>query len=224
MRRQRAIFVAAVTVGLGYAWLRGGFVGAVSTSDVTQAPPAAAAGLETATFAAGCFWCAEADFEKLPGVVTVTSGYTGGHVRNPTYKQVSRGGTGHVESVQVLFDPARISYDTLLGYFWHDVDPFVSNRQFCDVGDQYRAEIFVHNATQRAAAEESKRKVQHRFSTPVVVRISDAGVFYPAESYHQNYAKMHPVQYRFYRWTCGRDARLSQIWGPQTGAGTHDDD
>jgi peptide-methionine (S)-S-oxide reductase len=224
MRRQRAILVAAVTVGLGYAWLRGGFVGAVSTSDVTQAPPAAAAGLETATFAAGCFWCAEADFEKLPGVVTVTSGYTGGHVRNPTYKQVSRGGTGHVESVQVLFDPARISYDTLLGHFWHDVDPFVSNRQFCDVGDQYRAEIFVHNVTQRAAAEESKRKVQQRFSTPIVVRISDAGVFYPAESYHQNYAKMHPVQYRFYRWTCGRDARLRQIWGRPTDAGTNDDD
>lgn len=224
MRRQRAIFVAAVTVGLGYAWLRGGFVGAVSTPDVAHAPPAASAGMETATFAAGCFWCAEADFEKLPGVVSVTSGYTGGHVRNPTYKQVSRGGTGHVESVQVLFDPARISYDTLLRHFWHNVDPFVSNRQFCDVGDQYRAEIFVHNATQRAAAEESKRRVQQRFSTPIVVRISDVGVFYPAESYHQNYAKMHPAQYRFYRWTCGRDARLSQIWGRQPDAGTHDDD
>ena len=224
MHRQRAIFVVAVTVGLGYAWLRGGFVGAVSVPDAAQSPPAASAGMETATFAAGCFWCAEADFEKLAGVVTVTSGYSGGHVRNPTYKQVSRGGTGHVESVQVVFDPARISYDALLDHFWHDVDPFVSNRQFCDVGDQYRAEIFVHTAAQRAAAEESKRRVQQRFSTPVVVRISDAGVFYPAESYHQNYAKMHPVQYRFYRWTCGRDARLSQIWGRQRDAGTHDDD
>jgi len=223
MRRQRAIFLVAVAVGLGYAWLRGGFVGAVSPPDIAQSLPAASAGMETATFAAGCFWCAEADFEKLQGVVAVTSGYTGGHVRNPTYKQVSRGGTGHAESVQVLYDAARISYAALLDHFWHDVDPFVSNRQFCDVGDQYRAEIFVHNATQRAAAEESKRRVQQRFSTPIVVRISDAGVFYPAESYHQNYAKAHPVQYRFYRWACGRDARLSQIWGPPADP-TKDDD
>ena len=215
MQRQRVIFLAAVALGLAYAWLRGGFVGAVSAPDVVQSPPAASIGIETATFAAGCFWCAEADFEKLQGVVTVTSGYTGGRVRNPTYKQVSTGGTGHAESVQVRYDPVRISYDALLDHYWRNVDPFVSNRQFCDVGDQYRAEIFVHDAAQRAAAEESKQRVQQRFSTPIVVRISDVGVFYPAESSHQNYAKAHPVQYRFYRWSCGRDARLSQIWGPR---------
>lgn len=223
MHRQRLIFVAALAVGLGYAWLRGGFVGAVANTATLAAMPAAPAGTETATFAAGCFWCAEADFEKVPGVVTAVSGYTGGHVRNPTYKQVSSGGTGHTESVQLVYDPNRISYEALLDHFWRNVDPFAANRQFCDVGDQYRAEIFVHNAKQRAAAEESKRRVQQRFSTPIVVRISDAGTFYPAEAYHQDYAKTHPVQYRFYRWTCGRDARLTQIWGARPDTNQGDD-
>ena len=222
MGRQRAIFIAALALGLGYAWVRGGFVGAVSNPPASlQATPA---GTETATFAAGCFWCAEADFEKLPGVIAVISGYTGGHVRNPTYKQVSSGGTGHAESVQVLYDPGRISYEALLDHYWRNIDPFVSNRQFCDVGDQYRPEIFVHNARQRAAAEESRRRIQQRFSTPILVRISDAGVFYRAEAYHQDYAKTHPVQYRFYRWTCGRDARLNQIWRTQADRNAHDDD
>ena len=222
MRRQRLILVTAIVLGLGYAWLRGGFVGATAPGAVPS-QPASSSGLETATFAAGCFWCAEADFEKVPGVVSVISGFTGGHVANPTYKQVSRGGTGHAESVQVRYDPTRISYEALLDHFWHNVDPFVSHRQFCDVGDQYRPEIFVHTPAQRAAAEESKRTIQRRFSTPILVRISDAGPFYPAESYHQDYAKKHAVQYRFYRWNCGRDARLKQIWGTQADIKAHED-
>ena len=213
MRRQRAIFLVAVAVGLGYAWLRGGFVGAVSPPDIAQSLPAASAGMETATFAAGCFWCAEADFEKLQGVVAVTSGYTGGHVRNPTYKQVSRGGTGHAESVQVLYDAARISYAALLDHFWHDVDPFVSNRQFCDVGDQYRPAIFIHTDAQRAAAEASKKRVQERFRKSIKVSIVEAATFYPADESHQDYYLRHPLQYEYYRWACGRDARLEQIWG-----------
>ena len=143
-------------------------------------------------------------------------------VRPDAHKQVSRGGTGHAESVQVRYDPSRISYEALLDHFWHNVDPFVSHRQFCDVGDQYRPEIFEHTPAQRAAAEESKRTIQRRFSTPILVRISDAGPFYPAESYHQDYAKKHPVQYRFYRWNCGRDARLKQIWGTQADIKAHE--
>ncbi len=210
---QRAILVVAVLVGLGYAWLRGGFVG-IASSDVpaTPAPVASTTNVGIATFAAGCFWCAESDFEKVPGVIAVVSGYTGGSVQNPTYSQVSSGGTGHVESVRVTFDPSIVSYEQLLDHFWHNVDPFVAHRQFCDVGDQYRPEIFVHTPAQRAAAEASKRQMQRRFSTPIQVRISDAGPFYPAEAYHQDYYKTHSVQYRFYRWSCGRDGRLAEIW------------
>jgi peptide-methionine (S)-S-oxide reductase len=212
-RRQSIILVAAIAVAVGYAWLRGGFVGiASSAAPSSSLPRAARQGLETATFAAGCFWCAESDFEKVPGVVSVVSGYSGGRVVNPTYAQVSHGGTGHAESVEVTFDPAVVTYEGLLDHFWRNVDPFVSHRQFCDVGDQYRPEIFVHDAAQRAAADASKRRMQQQFAAPILVRISDAGPFYPAESYHQDYYKTHPIQYRFYRWSCGRDARLASIW------------
>jgi peptide-methionine (S)-S-oxide reductase len=208
---QRLILLGAIVLGLGYAWLRGGFVGLASTP---AEPPSVARvdGLEVATFAAGCFWCAEAGFEKVPGVVRVISGYTGGHVTNPTYAQVSHGGTGHAESVEVFYDPRRVSYEMLLDHFWHDVDPFVAHRQFCDVGDQYRPVIFVHTAAQRAAAEASKRRMQQQFRDSILVAIADAGPFYPAEAYHQDYYKTHRVQYRFYRWSCGRDARLEEIW------------
>lgn len=213
-RTQRIILLVAIVLGVGYAWLRGGFVGLASSGEPRiEESVASRKDLELATFAAGCFWCAESDFEKVPGVVSVISGYTGGHVANPTYSQVSHGGTGHAESVEVYFDPRVVSYEALLDHFWHDVDPFVTHRQFCDVGDQYRPEIFVHTAAQRAAAEASKREIQKRFTTPVLVRISDAGPFYVAESYHQDYYKTHPIQYRFYRWNCGRDARLAEIWG-----------
>ena len=212
MPSQRIILIAGILLAVGYVWLRGGFVGAYAGSQPARATQAAE-GLEKATFAGGCFWCTEADFDKLPGVVSTTSGYTGGHVANPTYEQVSRGGTGHAESVEVLFNPAVVSYGQLLDQFWHNVDPFVAHRQFCDVGDQYRPEIFVHSDAQRRAAEASRQRVQSHFKEKIVVKVTDAGAFYPAESFHQDYHNTHAVQYRFYRWTCGRDARLRQIWG-----------
>ncbi|MBM3820551.1 MAG: peptide-methionine (S)-S-oxide reductase MsrA, partial [Acidimicrobiia bacterium] len=169
---------------------------------------------EKATFASGCFWCTEADFDKVTGVISTTSGYTGGRTPNPTYRQVSSGGTGHAEAVEVVYDPRIVTYDALLDHYWKNVDPFTANRQFCDVGSQYRPEIIVHNAEQRRAAEASKATLQKRFGgQPIVVAVTDAGVFYPAEEYHQDYYQKNSAQYRFYRYGCGRDARLEAIWG-----------
>jgi peptide-methionine (S)-S-oxide reductase len=224
MTAQRWIFAAAVGIGLGYAWLSGAFVGAGSSpepvqaseaSSASQAPPAPLPeGLARATFASGCFWCTEADFDKVQGVVSTRSGYTGGRTPNPTYRQVSSGGTGHAEAVEVIYDPRIVSYEALLDHYWTNVDPFTANRQFCDVGSQYRPEIFVHTDAQRRAAEASKGTMQKRFSgQPIVVVISDAGAFYPAEDYHQDYYQKNSAQYRFYRYGCGRDARLKAIWG-----------
>jgi len=211
--RQRAIFVAAVVLALGYVWLRGGFVGAFDrvAAQSSAAPAAAPDGLAKATFAAGCFWCVEADFDKLPGVVSTTSGYTGGSLKNPTYEQVSRGGTGHTEAVEIVYDPAVVTFETLVEHFWKNVDPFSAGRQFCDVGDQYRPAIFTHDEAQRAAAERSKRAVQERFGKSPVVEIAPAGPFYRAEAYHQDYYRKNPVQYRYYRWRCGRDAALERL-------------
>ncbi|MGE0591074.1 MAG: peptide-methionine (S)-S-oxide reductase MsrA [Vicinamibacterales bacterium] len=167
----------------------------------------------TAIFAAGCFWCVEADFDKVPGVLATISGFTGGDVPSPTYADVSRGGTGHTEAVEVTYDPDVVSYEDLLGYFWHHVDPFVAHRQFCDVGNQYRPGIFYRDEAQRTAAEASKARLQEQFDDPVVVEVSPAGPFYPAEAYHQDYYQKNGLQYRYYRWGCGRDARLAEIWG-----------
>jgi peptide-methionine (S)-S-oxide reductase len=213
MHRQRWILVVAIVVSVGYAWLRGAFVSFAPVEAANQAAPAPR-GQQKATFAAGCFWCVEADFDKLKGVISTTSGYIGGKVRNPTYEQVSAGGTGHTEAVEIVFDPAVVTYEQLLDHFWRNVDPFAANRQFCDVGSQYRPEIFVHDEAQRAAAEASKKRIQGRFSTPIVVNISPAVPFYRAEAYHQDYYKTHSVQYRYYRWRCGRDERLEAIWRP----------
>ena len=213
MHPQRLIFIAAIAVSLGYAWLHGAFVALVPASVSAAAQSDDGRRLQKATFAAGCFWCVEADFDKVRGVVETISGYTGGRVSDPTYEQVSSGGTGHTEAVEVRFDPSVVTYGQLLDHFWRNVDPFVANRQFCDVGAQYRPEIFVHNADQRAAAEASKRRLQQRFSEPIVVDITEAGPFYRAEAYHQDYYKTHPIQYRYYRWRCGRDSRLEEIWG-----------
>lgn len=214
---QRLILVVAIALGVSYGWLRGAFdVPLAALRPTRQAGDVQAtprAGLAVATFAAGCFWCAEADFEKVPGVVSVVSGYTGGSVAHPTYQQVSSGGTGHAESIEVRYDPSVVTYDQLLDRFWHDVDPFAADRQFCDVGEQYRAEIFVRDAAQRAAAEASRRRVEQELGRAVTVRISNAGPFYRAEAYHQGYARTHPLQYHFYRWTCGRDRRLAEVWG-----------
>ena len=208
-QRHSLILIAALVTAVGYVWLRGGFIG-LTASHAAQAP-AARAGLAKATFAAGCFWCVEADFDKVPGVVSTTSGYIGGTLKNPTYEQVSRGGTGHAEAVEIVFDPAMVTYAQLLEHFWKNVDPLQAHRQFCDVGDQYRPAIFVHDDAQRRAAEASKARVQQRFAEPVVVQIEAAGPFYRAEAYHQEYYRRNPVQYRYYRWSCGRDARLKEL-------------
>ena len=212
--RQRAILIVAISAALAYVWLRGGFVGVFA--DEREAASDALADSQTtatATFAAGCFWCVESDFDKVAGVMSTTSGYTGGQVKNPSYEQVSAGGTGHAEAVEIVYDPARVTYEQLLDHFWKNVDPLSAHRQFCDVGDQYRPAIFVHDDAQRAAAETSKARIQQRFKQPVVVQIVAAGPFYKAEGYHQDYYKKNPVQYRYYRWSCGRDARLKDLWG-----------
>jgi peptide-methionine (S)-S-oxide reductase len=159
----------------------------------------------------------ESDFDKVKGVISTTSGYTGGHVKNPTYHQVSAGGTGHAESVEVVYDPSKVTYQQLLTYFWHHVDPTVKDRQFCDVGHQYRTAIFVHNDEERKLAEASKKKVEAELKVPIYTEIDKAGPFYPAEDYHQDYYKKNPVQYHFYRWNCGRDSRIKQIWGAVKG-------
>ena len=215
MRVQRAVLLTAVVLGIGFVWLDGAFVGARAANQSTPARSASQArpGVEKATFAGGCFWCVEADFDKVAGVISTTSGYTGGHIPNPSYERVSRGGTGHAEAVEVVFDPSVVTYEQLLDHFWRNVDPFVAHRQFCDVGDQYRPEIFVHSGAQRAAAEASRTRLQGRLDKPIVVKVTDATAFYAAEPYHQDYHTNHQVQYRFYRWTCGRDGRLREVWG-----------
>jgi peptide-methionine (S)-S-oxide reductase len=176
---------------------------------------ASAAPTATAVFAGGCFWCEETAFVGIPGVLSVTSGYTGGQVKNPTYEQVGAGVTGHAESVQVAFDPVKISYEKLLDVFWRNVDPFQANGQFCDHGTQYRSAIFYADDAQRKAAEESKRRLeeQPRFKGKIVTQIVAAGPFYRAEEYHQEFYKKNPVRYHEYRNGCGRDARLREIWG-----------
>ena len=168
-----------------------------------------------ATFAGGCFWCVEADFDKVDGVISTTSGYIGGRVANPTYAQVSGGGTGHTEAVEIVYDPRKVSYEKLLEVFWVNVDPTVKDRQFCDVGSQYRTGIFVHDEAQRRAAEASKATLERNkpFKAPIVTPIETAGTFYAAEDYHQDYYKKNPIRYKFYRNGCGRDARLKELWG-----------
>ncbi|MGH9442574.1 MAG: peptide-methionine (S)-S-oxide reductase MsrA [Thermoanaerobaculia bacterium] len=178
----------------------------------------AGAGLQKATFAGGCFWCTQHDFEQIPGVFSVTAGYTGGHVANPTYEQVGTHTTGHAEAVEVLFDPSKITYRQLVDRFWRLVDPTTEDRQFCDwggVGGPYRSEIFYHSEEQKRIAEESRREVERTktFKDPIVTMITPAGPFYRAEEYHQDYWKKNPIEYHAYRSGCGRDARLSALWG-----------
>ena len=167
-----------------------------------------------ATFAGGCFWCVEADFDKLKGVISTTSGYTGGSAVNPTYQQVSAGVTGHTEAVEIVYDPSKVSYQNLLDTFWRNHDPLAKDRQFCDSGHQYRAAIFYHDDEQRKLAEQSKKAVQAKFAPRVVhTEIVKAGAFYKAEDYHQDYYEKNPIRYKFYRYNCGRDQRLEQLWG-----------
>ena len=180
----------------------------------SAAPPAS---LAKATFAGGCFWCMEEVFDDLDGVVSATSGYTGGQKTNPTYEEVSAGITGHTESVEVLYDPQKISYEKLLELFWRNIDPTTPNRQFCDHGTQYRSAIFYHDETQKRLAEESRSVVERTkaFKEPVVTQIVAASTFYPAEDYHQNFYKKNPLRYKFYKYNCGRAQRLAELWGPK---------
>ncbi|CAN5719644.1 peptide-methionine (S)-S-oxide reductase MsrA [soil metagenome] len=189
----------------------------------TQSPkavtPAARppAGSAVAIFAGGCFWCMEPPYDKLPGVISTTSGYIGGHTANPTYEQVSAGIGVHTEAVQVRYDPTQVDYQILLDVFWRNIDPLAVNRQFCDAGSQYRSGIFPVDAAQRQLAEASKRTVAARFSQPIATEITDATTFHPAEDYHQDYYRKNPTRYKFYRFNCGRDARLQELWGKQPG-------
>ena len=168
-----------------------------------------------ATFAAGCFWCTEEAFDKVPGVLKTTSGYIGGKTRYPTYEQVSSGTTGHAEALQVEFDPAKVSYEKLLDVFWLNHDPTVTNQQFCDHGTQYRPAIFYHSEEQKRLAEASKAKYEKlkTFKPPILTPIVPATEFWPAEDYHQDYHLKNPVRYKFYATGCGRYARLDELWG-----------
>ena len=196
----RAALVLALTLPI---------LGAASTAG------AADGDLEVATFAGGCFWCVEADFDYVPGVVRTISGYTGGQLKDPTYKQIAAGGTGHREAVQIFFDPEQVSYETLLDVFWHSVDPTDGGGQFCDRGESYTTAIFANSPEQRRQAEDSNRALEQSavLKQPIVTRIEDAGPFYAAEDYHQDYYNVNPLRYTFYRFNCGRDSRIRALWG-----------
>lgn len=193
--------------------------GAETASSPGDVPP----GMERAIFAGGCFWCVESAFDKVPGVTRTISGFTGGTVANPTYRQVGQGGTGHTEAVEVIFDPKVVSYEKLLFVFWRNIDLTDAGGQFCDRGPEYRTGIFVVNAGQRRLAEASKAALvaSGRFKQPIVTPIEDAGPFYAAEDYHQGYHQRNPVKYQTYRFGCGRDQRLDALWGNEARGGAH---
>jgi len=174
-------------------------------------------GLAEAIFAGGCFWCMEPPYDEMEGVQSTTSGYIGGHVEDPSYEQVTSGRTGHAEAVKIVYDPEVVDYRQLLHVFWRNIDPLTANRQFCDHGSQYRSAIFYVNEQQKTLAQASLEDVAARFDEPVVTEINPAGTFYPAEDYHQNYYEKNPVRYKFYRYSCGRDARLEELWGAEAG-------
>ncbi len=172
-------------------------------------------GLQTATFGGGCFWCTEHDFDEVKGVISTTSGYTGGHKKNPTYEEVTSGRTGHTEVVKVIFDPKVVSYEKLLHVFWRSIDPTVKDAQFCDQGNQYRSAIFYHTDQQRKLSLASKDQLKQNkpFKEPIVTEITAASIFYPAETYHQDFHNKNPIRYKLYRRSCGRDRRLAKLWG-----------
>lgn len=205
-RRQSLKWLFGLSVLLfataGAAWAKDG------------SPPARAAGTATAIFAGGCFWCLEADFDKLSGVSATESGYTGGKTVNPTYEQVSAGGTGHTEAVRVSYDPAKVTYQQLVDYFWRHIDPTVKDRQFCDIGTQYRSAIYWQNEAERRLAEASRDALLKSGKLrQVLTEITPASAFYPAEEYHQDYYLKNPIRYAYYRRGCGRDARVQEVWG-----------
>jgi peptide-methionine (S)-S-oxide reductase len=204
MKRQGALFVFGVAILLIGAW---------SLQSSSQA--AADAILGKAYFAGGCFWCMEEAFEKVEGVLSVTSGYMGGTVANPSYEDVSAGRTGHAESIEVVYDPAKVNYQKLLDAFWRNVDPITANAQFCDHGSQYRSAIFFQTDEEKRVAEASKQAIEQsrRFKEPIVTQIVMASQFYPAEEYHQEFYKKNPIRYKFYKYNCGRAQRLEELWG-----------
>ena len=208
-RRAPRGFIATL-VFLAVAWLCG-------------ASSMAVEGVATATFAGGCFWCMEPAFDKLDGVKSVVSGYTGGATERPTYEQVSAGATGHAEAVEITYDPNKITFERLLDVFWHNIDPVTANQQFCDHDTQYRSAIFYHDERQRQLAEASRAalEAEKRFSQPIVTEIVPATSFYPAEDYHQHYYSKNPLRYKYYRYGCGRDQRLLELWGPPAAGATH---
>jgi peptide-methionine (S)-S-oxide reductase len=177
--------------------------------------PTATGGTAKATFAGGCFWCMEEVYDKVPGVISTTSGFIGGHAKNPTYEQVTTGRTGHAEAVQVEYDPAKVSYARLLEVYWRNVDPTQKDGQFCDYGSHYRTAIFFHDAEQQKLAEASRAALQKNkpFKGEIVTEIAKASPFYPAEGYHQDFHLKNPSRYKFYKTGCGREARLQQLWG-----------
>ena len=187
--------------------------------DVNAESKTAATGSEIAIFAGGCFWCMEPPYDKVDGVISTISGYTGGHTKNPTYKSVSSGRSGHAEVLQVSYDPSRVSYQQLLEIFWRNIDPTRDDGQFCDRGTQYRPAIYYLNEEQLAAAQASRDYIEQTKTFPdkLKVEITRAGKFYPAEEYHQDYYKKNPVRYKYYRYSCGRDKRLKQLWGDMAG-------
>ncbi|MDZ4733769.1 MAG: peptide-methionine (S)-S-oxide reductase MsrA [Nitrospirota bacterium] len=203
MRKPAALLVLTVALFLLGAW---------SVQSTSQAAADTAPG--KAYFAGGCFWCMEEAFEKLAGVLSVTSGYMGGTVANPSYEAVSSGRTGHAESVEVVYDPAKVSYQKLLDAFWHNVDPLTPNAQFCDHGSQYRSAVFFQTDEEKRAADTSKQSIEQssRFTEPIVTQIVPAAQFYPAEEYHQDFYKKNPLRYKLYKYNCGRTSRLEELW------------
>jgi peptide-methionine (S)-S-oxide reductase len=205
-RAHRLLFATLIAAGL-----------AAASPLNAQAPKPAPAQPATAraTFAGGCFWCVEEAFDKAPGVISTVSGFTGGGAKNPTYEQVSAGGTGHAEAVQVEYDPAKVSYEKLLDVFWRNIDPTQRDGQFCDHGSQYRSAIFYHDEAQKKLAEASKAALvkSKPFKGEIVTEITKVSEFYPAEDYHQNFHQKNPVRYKFYKTGCGREARLKEVWG-----------
>ena len=203
MRKPAVLLVLTVALFLLGAW---------NVQSTSQA--AADATLGKAYFAGGCFWCMEEAFEKLEGVLSVTSGYMGGTVANPSYEAVSAGRTGHAESVEVVYDPAKVSYQKLLDAFWHNVDPITPNAQFCDHGSQYRSAVFFQTDEEKRASDTSKQAIEQskRFTEPIVTQIVPAAQFYPAEEYHQDFYKKNPLRYKLYKYNCGRARRLEELW------------
>jgi peptide-methionine (S)-S-oxide reductase len=210
LRHWTAGALIALTVGIVAALSAGG-----PRAQASTATGPAPAGLAKAVFAGGCFWCVESDFDKVPGVVSTTSGYTGGKLPNPSYEQVSAKVTGHAEAVEVVYDPKRVSYEQLLEYFWRTIDPTTKDSQFCDHGSPYRTAIFAQDAQQLAAAKVSLANLDKTkpFKQAVVTEIALGGPFYAAEDYHQDYYKKNPIRYKYYRGSCGRDARIQELWG-----------